>query len=52
MDDWKKFSETSILEKEDFYSILNMKDITTDADYRHDLCVRSDTVLANIFENF
>ena len=51
MDDWKKFRETSILEKEDLFSILNMKDIT-DADYRHDLCVRSDTVLANIFENF
>ena len=32
IDDWKKFSETSLLEKEDFYSHLNMKDIT-DADY-------------------
>ena len=34
MDDWKKFSETSLPEKEDFYSHLNMEDIT-DADYTH-----------------
>ena len=61
MDDWKKFSETSLPKKEDFYSNLNVRDIT-DADYRHakpawkyfeiknlgkydDLYVRSDTVL-------
>ena len=34
MDDWEKFNETSLLEKEDFYSHLNMEDIT-DADYAH-----------------
>ena len=34
VDDWKKVSEKSFLEKEDFYSHLNMKDIT-DADYTH-----------------
>ena len=34
MDDWKKFNETSLPEKEDFYSHSNMKDIT-DADYVH-----------------
>ena len=34
MDDWEKFNETSLPEKEDFYSHLNMKDIT-DADYAH-----------------
>ena len=34
MDDWKKISETSLPEKEDFYSHLNMKDITN-ADYTH-----------------
>ena len=32
--DWEKFSETLFHEKEDFYSHLNMKDIT-DADYTH-----------------
>ena len=34
MDDWEKFSETSLPEKEDFCSHLNMEDIT-DADYMH-----------------
>ena len=34
MSDWEKFNETPLLEKEDFYSDLNMKDIT-DADYMH-----------------
>ena len=34
MDDWEKFNETSLLEKKDFYSHLNMQDIT-DADYAH-----------------
>ena len=31
IDDWKKFSETSLPEKQDFYSYLNMEDII-DAD--------------------
>ena len=31
-DDWQKFNETSLTEKEDFYSYLNMEDIT-DLDY-------------------
>ena len=34
MDDWEKFYETSLPEKEDFYSHLNMEDIT-DPDYSH-----------------
>ena len=34
MDDWEKFNETSIPEKEDFYSHLNMEYIT-DADCEH-----------------
>ena len=34
IDDWKKFNATSLPEKEDFYSHLNMEDIT-DADYAH-----------------
>ena len=65
MDDWEKFIETSLPEKEDFYSHLNMEDIT-DADYAHAkrfskkkllkfhyLYVQSDTLLlADVFENF
>ena len=34
MDDWEKFNETSLPEKEDFYSYLNMEDII-DADSVH-----------------
>ena len=34
MDDWEIFNEISLPEKEDFYSHLNMKDITDD-DYTH-----------------
>ena len=34
MVDWEKFHETSLPEKEDFFSHLNMEDIT-DADYTH-----------------
>ena len=34
MNDWKIFSETSLPEKEDFYSYLNMED-KTDVDYAH-----------------
>ena len=28
MDDWEKFDETILPEKEEFYSILNMEEIT------------------------
>ena len=34
MDDWAKFSEKSLPEKEDFYSHIKMEDIN-DADYTH-----------------
>ena len=34
MDSWERFDETSLPEKEDFYSNLNMKDIA-DADCKH-----------------
>ena len=34
MDDSNKFNETLLAEKKDFYSHLNMEDIT-DADYKH-----------------
>ena len=33
-DDWEEFSESSLPEKKDFYSDINMEDIT-DADYMH-----------------
>ena len=33
-DDWEKFNETSLPEKEYFFIHLNMEDIT-DADYAH-----------------
>ena len=34
MDSWEKFVETSLPDKEAFYSCLNMENIT-DVDYRH-----------------
>ena len=34
MDDWERFSETTLPEKEEFYSNLSMEEIT-DADYVH-----------------
>ena len=34
MDDWEKFNETLLSKKEDFYSHLNIEDIT-DPDYAH-----------------
>ena len=34
MDEWEKFNETTLLEKEEFYRYLNMEDIR-DADYMH-----------------
>ena len=62
MDDWEKFNETSLPEKENFYSHLSLEDII-DADYvhakrvckdfeikslreYHDLYVQSDTLLS------
>ena len=61
IDDWEKFNNTSLNEKEDFHCHLNMEDIT-DADYMqakrickdfelknlgeyHDLFAQSDTLL-------
>ena len=34
MDDWEKFNEIKLPEKEEFYGNLNMEDVT-DADYIH-----------------
>ena len=66
MDDWEKFNETTLPEKEEFYSNLNI----TDADYIHakrvckdfeiknlgvchDLYVKKDALfLADVFKNF
>ena len=38
MDSWQKFDETTLPDKEAFYSNLNMEDIT-DVDYRHGIKV-------------
>ena len=46
MDDWEKFSETP---EEDFYSHLNMEDIT-DADYTHAKRVCKDFEIKNLAE--
>ena len=47
MDDWPKFNETSLIEKEDFYCHLNMGDIT-DADYGHAKRVCKDFEIKNL----
>ena len=49
MDDWEKFNETSLPEKENFYSDLNMEDIT-DADNAHAKRVYNELKLKNIGE--
>ena len=48
-DDWGKFNETSLPEKDDFYSRLNMEDIT-DADYVHEKRVCKDFEIINLGE--
>ena len=64
MDDLDKFNETSLLEKENFYSHLNVEDITDassahpkivckDLGEHHGLYVESGALLlADVFENF
>ena len=49
MDDWEKINETSLHEKEDFYSHLNMEDIS-DADYAHPKRVYKDFETKNLIE--
>ena len=49
MDDWEKFKETSLPENEDFYSHLNMEDIT-DGDYAHTQRVCKDFEIKNLGE--
>ena len=47
IDDWEKFNETSLPEKEDFYSHLTMEDIT-DVDYAHANRVCKDFEITNL----
>ena len=47
--DWEKFNEISLLEKEDFYSHLNMEDIT-DGDYVHPKTVCKEFEIKHIGE--
>ena len=49
MDGWEKFNEISLPEKEDFYSHLDMEDIT-DADYAHAKGVCKDFEIKNLVE--
>ena len=49
MDHCEKFNETSLPEKEDFYSHLNMKNIT-DADCVHTKTVCKDFEIKNLGE--
>ena len=49
MDDWKKFNETSLPEKVDIYSHLNMEGIT-DPDNAHTRKVCKDFEIKNLVE--
>ena len=47
MDNWEKFYEDLLSDKEAFYSCLNMKDVT-DVDYRHSKKRYSKTLIIKI----
>ena len=47
MDDWEKFIETTLPEKEEFYSSLSMEEFT-DADYMHGKRVCKDFKIKNL----
>ena len=49
MDKWEKFNETSLPKKEDFYSKLNMDELT-DSDYNHAKRVCKDFEFKNLGE--
>ena len=49
MDDWKKFNETTLSEKEEFYVNLNMKNITEE-DYIHRKSVSKDFEIKKLVE--
>ena len=42
INDWEKFNKTSLPEKEEFYSKLNMKDSDSDQDYNHEKAICKD----------
>ena len=50
MDDWENSNETKLPEKEEFYSNLNLEDIT-DADYMHVKRVCKDFEIKNLSED-
>ena len=47
MDEWERFNETKLSEKEEFYSNLNVEDIT-DADYMHAKRICKDFEIKNL----
>ena len=49
MDDWEKFNETTLAEKKEFYSNLNIEDIR-DAYYMHVKKVCKDFEIKNLAE--
>ena len=49
MDEWQKFNKISLPGNEDFYSHLNMEDIT-DADYKHTKRVCKDFKIKHLGE--
>ena len=51
IDNWEKFDETSLLDKESFYSSLNMENID-DIDYRHGSNVFKKFKLQNLGEHY
>ena len=50
-DDWEKFNETTLTKKEEFYSNLNMEEIT-DTDYIHGKRVCNDFEIKNLGEYY
>ena len=50
MNDWEKFIKILLPEKEDFYSHLNMEDIT-DADYAYGKRVCKDFEIENLWDD-
>ena len=49
MDEWEKFNKTSLTEKEEFYSNLNME-VITNSDYLHTKRVCKDFEIKNLGE--
>ena len=49
MDEWEKFNETKLTEKEEFYSNLNMED-SAEADYMHEERVCKDSEIKKLGE--